>query len=286
MHVADEVTDLDLESSAEAIDRTVTRLRQGVLTPTEAVALIKGTASLYLRFAAVPVDDVDFVIQYARCAVEELALSRQVMDPVLVEAFDDWLAGDHLVGELQARLDALIEPLKAEALDGSPFGRSEIADLCRSGRHTQRTLLRLTTAAGRILRAAFDVGCTEGLRDAVSPRYHDRGQVGRHDYDTDEFVLSLNLLARLAADPESGAGARSALIDLADFVEVAGSAVVRLPMHLLDDDDRSRLLEIHERRAALFSNDPMILPLSIELLRDNRLVRGAVWQAFDARHVR
>jgi hypothetical protein len=96
----------------------------------------------------------------------------------------------------------------------------------------------------------------------------------------------MNLLGHLAADAEHGAPARSALLDLADHVELAGEAIVRLPLHLLDDDDRARLVEIHERRVGMFCDDPLFIPLSIELLRDNRLVRGAVWQAFDARHLR
>ncbi len=45
-------------------------------------------------------------------------------------------------------------------------------------------------------------------------------------------------------------------------------------------------MEIHERRVRLFCDDPLFIPLGIELLRDNRLVRGALWQAFDARHLR
>lgn len=282
----EEVRDLDPESTADAIDRMIGSLRRGVVTPTEAFESIKGTASLFLRFAVVPAEEVELVIQYARHAVEELALCRHVMDPVLVDAFDDWLDGERVVAELQARLDALLEPLVAEAHDGSAFGWSEIAELCRTGRCTHRSVLRLTTAAAQILRAAFEIGCTEGLRDAVSPRYHDCGQIARPDKDPSEFVLSLNLLARLAGDPDSGASARSALLDLADHLEIAGEAIVRLPMHLLDDDDRARLLEIHERRVALFCEDPVMVPLGVELLRDNRIIRTAVWQAFDARHLR
>lgn len=285
MGAVDEVCDLDLDSAAEAIDRAMGALRRGVVTPMEAVTSIRGTASLFLRFAAVPAEDVDFLIQYARQAVEEVALSRDVMDPVLVEAFDEWLRGEHMVGGLQVQLDELIEGLVADAQDGSAIGRSGIADLCRTGRHSHRTLLHLNTAATQILRAAFEIGCAEGLRDAISPRFRDRGQVARPDKDGAEFVLVLNLLARLAVDPDSGAGARSALLDLADYVELTGAAVVRLPMHLLDDDDRARLLEIHERRVALLCDDPLVVPLGLSILRDNRVVRGALWQAFDARHI-
>lgn len=281
-----EVADLDLDATAAAIDRSLSSLRRGVISAAEAFAAIKGTTSLFLRFAVVPAAEVDLLIDYSRLAVEELALLPSVMDPVLMEVFDEWLHGERMVGELQARLDALLDPLLAEAEDGSSVGRAEIAELCRSGRRTHRMLLRVTGAAGQILRAAYTVGCAEGLRDAVSPEFYDWGQVARGQEDREEFVLAMNLLAQLAADPARGSGARSALIDLADHLEVAGEAIVRLPLHLLDDGDRARLLEVHERRADLMADGRFTSPVDVALLRDSRLVRGAVWQAFDARHVR
>jgi hypothetical protein len=96
----------------------------------------------------------------------------------------------------------------------------------------------------------------------------------------------MNLLAQLACNAEHGECARGALLDLAEHIELTGEAIIRLPLHLLNDDDRARLVEIHEERVRLFCDDPLFIPLGIELLRDNRLVRGAVWQAFDARHLR
>lgn len=56
-------------------------------------------------------------------------------------------------------------------------------------------------------------------------------------------------------------------------------------MHLLDDGERQRLLAAHEARVELFISDPVHIPLGLELLRDNRVVRSAVWQAFDTWHI-
>jgi hypothetical protein len=239
-----------------------------------------------MRFAVAPADEIQLAIDYARQAVEELAFRPDVMDPVMVEHFDEWLRGQRMADEVQQRLDALLDPLVEWAAKGDADAFDELAELCRSGRQTHRLILSLNTAAAQILRGAHRAGCWAGLRDAVSPLHAGRGQLaGRHSHG-DEFTLALNLLAHLAADAEHGASARSALLDLADHVELAGEAIVRLPLHLLDDDDRARLVEIHERRVGLFCDDPLFIPLSIELLRDNRLVRGAVWQAFDARHLR
>lgn len=276
---------LDVDSVAEAIDGALGSQQRGVLTASEATESIQGTTSLYMRFAVAPPAEVQLVVDYARRAIEELALRPDVMDPVLVEHFDEWLRGQRMADEVQQRLDALLDPLVEWAAKGDIDAQAELTELCGTGRQSNRLILSLKTAAAQILRGAHKAGCWAGLRDAVSPDLRGSGQIASPDNSRNEFTLALNLLAQLACDPDSGADARRALLDLAQHVEMAGEAVVRLPMHLLDDDDRARLVEIHENRVQLFCDDPLFIPLSIELLRDNRIVRGAVWQAFDARHV-
>lgn len=276
---------LDVESVARTVDRALHQHRRGVITAAEAKESIQGSTSLYMRFAVAPADEIELAVGYARQAVEELALRPDVMDPVLIEHFDEWLRGQRMADEVQQRLDALLDPLVEWAAKGDADATEELAELCRSGRQTHRLILSLNTAAAQILRGVHRAGCWAGLRDAVSPRHAGRGQLASRHSNGQEFILAMNLLGHLAADAEHGAPARSALLDLADHVELAGEAIVRLPLHLLDDDDRARLVEIHERRVGMFCDDPLFIPLSIELLRDNRLVRGAVWQAFDARHL-
>lgn len=281
-----EPEELDPDSAARLIDSRLDAFRRGVLTLTETFESVRGTASLFMRFAVASAADVDLVIDYARVVVEELAFMPEVMDPVLLESFDNWLQAESTVGELQVRLDALLEPLIHAAKAGDPLARGGIADLCRDGRRTHPHLLSRSIGAEEILRAAYEVGCAEGLRDAVSPACRCDGQIAHKDASSADATLALDLLAQLAADPERGAGARDALLDLADQAEIAGEAVVRLPLHLLDRDHCRRLFEIHEARLSLFGDDPVIRPLGIDLLRDNRLVRGAVWQAYDAQHLR
>lgn len=278
--------DLDVESVAQQVDRALGRHRVGAMSATEARESILGTTSLYLRFAVAPAEELQLAIDYARHAIEELARRPDVMDPVLVEHFDEWLRGQRLADEVQQRLSALLEPLERRGSAGDTDALDDLAELCRTGRRSQRLLLSLNTAADQIVRAAHRARCANGLRDAVSPLHAGEGQIANRWSNREEFTLALDLLAHLAADPAQGATARSALLDLADHVEVAGEAVMRLPVHLLDDDDRARLVEIHERRVRHFCDDPLFIPLSVELLRDNRLVRGAMWQAFDARHLR
>lgn len=286
MNDTDEIPELDLETTASSIDRALHDHRRGILTGDEAEASIRGATALFTRFAVVPISELQLIIDYARQAIEELALRPDVMDPVLVEHFDEWLRGVRMTDEVQQRLNVLLERLGGRVRNGDADASADLAELCRTGRHTHRLLLSLNTAANQILHAAYDARCWIGLRDAVSPAYAAAGQIATRESHRGESETALNLLARLAWDPGGGAQARNALLDLAQHIEMTGEAIVRLPLHLLDDDDRARLLETHEQRVRLFGDRRDVVPLSIELLRDNRLVRGAVWQAFDARHLR
>lgn len=276
---------LDIDAAAERIDRAVTSLARGIITVGEAIGSIEHTAALFMRFSVAPADDVEIIIDYSRAAVEEIATSSQVMDPVWVEHFEEWLRGQSMVDEIQMRLDTLLSPMLAAARIGDQHAMEEIARLCRSGHRLHRRLFSLSTAAEQVLRSAYDVGCADALRDAVSPRHRYDGQIAGCDADPHMYVLALNLLAQLAADPARGERARSALLDLAEHLEVTSEAITRLPMHLLGQDDRSRLLDIHERRTRLLCDDPLFIPLSMDQLRANRVVRAALWLSFDARHI-
>ncbi|MCD9625264.1 hypothetical protein [Rhabdothermincola salaria] len=243
------------------------------------------TTIRFVRFSPASIADIDLIIEYAREGVAGIAGADGVKDPVLIEYFDERVVGDQLIDLVQARLDVLLESLESAAQRGDADAASQLTDLCRTGVRSHRLLLSLSSAAEQILRTAYRLGLVDALRDAASPANAHDGQVASRQHHRAAFELALNLLAHLASDPERGAGARSALLDLAGFVETAGEAVIRLPMHLLDDGERQRLLTIHEARVALFTSDPVRIPLGLELLRDNRVVRSAVWQAFDARHI-
>lgn len=281
----EEIWVLDLNEAAELIDDAQSAFRRGVLLPLEGVEKICATTSQYVRHSPASAADVDLLIEYAREGVAAIAEAGVVNDPVLVEYFDERVTGDQLIDALQARLDLFLEPLELAVSRGDASAANDLEETCRTGVRSHRLLLSLSSAAEQILRTAYRLGLADALRDAVSPRNAHDGQVANRQHRPAASSLALDLLAHLAADPERGATARSALLDLAGFVETAGEAVIRLPMHLLDGGERQRLLAVHEARVELFTSDPVQIPLGLELLRDNRVVRSAVWQAFDARHI-
>lgn len=274
---------LDLDEAGRAIDHSLSLFQSGILVPLEGVDRICTTASEYMRNSPASAHDVDFLIEYAREAVD--AIASGVHDPVLVEYFDDRVRGDQDNDLIQARLDMLLEPLEEAAARGDLGAANELEDLCRTGLRSHQRLLSLPTAPAQILQTAYRAGVAGALAAAVSPAHAHRGQITARGYRNEMFTLALDLLAHLAADPKRGADARSALLDLLGFVGTAGEAAIRLPMHLLDDAERQRLVAAHEARVELFTADSIQAPLGLELLRDNRVVRTALWQAFDAQHI-
>lgn len=284
MDTADQPADVD--AAAASVDLVLDRHRRGILTDLEAVGAVIETVREFVRWS-LDFGDADLIFDYGRHAVECLAsCGGTLVEPVLVDLYDEQVDSGATTDELQARLSILLESTEREAAKGSMWALDTIGEMCRSGHRTHRLLLMLTTAAEEILDVAYRVRHADALHDAVSPRFGDAGQIAHPVRNRRAFRVAMDSLAHLAADPRRGTAARAALLDLADYVETAGEAVVRLPLHLLDDSDRARLLEVHERRVALFTDQPIIVPLGLNLLRDNRVVENALWQAYDARHLK
>lgn len=279
----DEFDTLGLDEAAALVDGVISSVRRGVVTPLEAIEQICATAGQFLRYAPATVADVELMIDYARDSAAEIA--EEVRDPVLLEHFENLILDEGVTDLIQAQLAVLLERLESAAHAGDAHAAGQVEALCRSGVHSHRLLLSRWNASEQILQTAYRLGLADALGAAVSPAQRLEGQIAEPGQRPAAFELALNLLAHLAAQPEGGERARAVLLDLITFIETAGEAAIRLPIHLLDHDNRQRLLGIHEARVALFTSDPVQVPLALELLRDNRVVRSAVWQAFDARHI-
>lgn len=279
------IAQTSLDEALEAIDRAVSGVRRQTLPPLEAINTIATHTAWFVHQSISSPDEDDFVLEYASEGADRVA--TLVRDPVLVEFFDDQLESLRLGPELQAALDNELEDLESAILAGDLDAAARLHELCRTGWQTNRVMLSVVGSAVSVLGTAYRVRLVDALHDAVSPRYSARGQIAHPLESPDAYRFALNALAHLATEPESPSAeaARAALLDLVGFVETAGDAAIRLPLHLLSGDDLEALLAAHEARVSLFDDDPVFVPVGLDILRSNRVVRAALWQAHDAQHL-
>jgi len=276
-----------LEQAAVAIDQVVDTVGRGIRTGPEAVDAIGRVVGEYLANVPAEPDEVELLLDYATGGAHQVAEDPQVHDPVLVEYASEVLGSVRIEPHLRAHLDLLLDRLDVAIRLGDPGSVDELVDLCRRGRRSHRHLLVLDGAAEQVIRLAYRLGRADALGAATTPGPEAPTALAHHYWCRPQFDLALDLLAHLAADPESASGvqAREHLLELVGFVETAGEAAVRLPLHLLSDEDRARLLDVHEARVSLFTADPLQVPVHLSILRDNRVVRAALWQALDASQI-
>ncbi|QXC63036.1 hypothetical protein KSP35_09770 [Aquihabitans sp. G128] len=278
-----------LDQAAAAIDQVVDTVHADVRTGAEGIDAIGRVVAEFLATVPAEPDEVVLLLDYALEGARSIAEHPLVNDPVLVEYAEEVLGGVRAQPHLQAHLDLLLDRIDVAVRLGDPGSATELVELCRSGRRSHRHLVVLDGAAERIIRLAYRLGRADALAAAILPGPDGPAALAHHYWCRPQFDLALDLLAHLAADPDPGsasaAEAREHLLELVGFVETAGEAAVRLPLHLLSDDDRARLLDVHEARVSLFTADPLQVPVHLSILRDNRVVRAALWQALDASQI-
>lgn len=284
----DEVVErVELDDVLEQLHGLIGTLRRGVITGCEATEAIVDTAIGFFRDGLGTHDELELVWNLGRDAVTEIAHHPEVMDPVLVEHYEEQMAGYLLGADLSARLDILLDSYRLRAGVDDPDVFEEVVDLGANGLVTHRLLLRLTSSVGRILRLAHELRFPQAIAAAVIP-----GPSNAHIADArrvpKDFCLALDLLAHLAAEPNTrtGANAIDLLLDVAAHDGHCAEAAARLPLHLLDKDHRTRLLAIHEARVEVYGEtDGVYVPIGLRDLRANRIVRTALWQSHDVARV-
>ena len=80
---------------------------------------------------------------------------------------------------------------------------------------------------------------------------------------------------RAVSEPAIGA-----LVELVDNLETSGEALVRLPVHRLDDDQRDALATTKERIEDLLRDDPVLLPHD-DADRLPAMIGSVLWLAND-----
>lgn len=282
---SDLIAQISLDDAADAMDRAVLGVQSGTMSPFEAINVLASHTAWFVQQSLGDPPEHDLIIDYGRDSAT--AVADHVHDPILVEFFEDQLESLRLGPEIEARLYNALDDIEAAIVDGDPNASLRLTELCRHGYRSDRVMLSVGNSALAVLRVAYRLRHVEALADAVSPRYAGAGQIANPYETPDAYRFALDALAHLASDPDDATGieARAALVELAGHIDIAGDVAVRLPIHLLSDDDRSSLLEAHEARSALFEDDPVFVPVGLEMLRANRVLRNALWQAFDAQHL-
>lgn len=271
----------------EVLDRTeesYDRVKRGIITGREGVdSLVK----VFLDFSASEAgasDESEPVFALLRGTVEQIAYDRSVFDPVLVEYFEGEIRSRLLGAELSERLDVLLAEFRVRAKFEDTSVGAEVVDLAANGLESHPLLMTLNSATERILRTAHELRLPEALSAAVLPQ-SSHAHIADARRKPFEFRLALDLLAHLACEPGTEIGRCSVelLIDIASsVVDRCADAAARLPLHLLDENQRLRLLALHEARVDLFGEvNSVVVPVGIDTLRANRIVRTALWQAFD-----
>lgn len=279
-------TRASLEAAATKVDETMVHVQRGIVSGREAIDALWSTVEWALKELD-EVGAVELLVEYVMEIGRSIAEHSTIRDRSLIPYLEDRIAFSAVRPRLDAELDEMLLFLELR-LDGDDTSAEvELRDLCANGFNTHRHLLLTQHSIERVLMLAYRGQRIDALVAALHPASPAR--LAHHKHERTTFMLAFDLLAHLACDPAAdgvGAEARRGLVDLVGFLDLAGEAAVRLPLHLLTTDELDRLSEQYEARIDLLCTDPIVLPASPEYHRDNELVRTAVWQGIDASRLR
>lgn len=274
------------DECVEQIDRSCQQFQRGIILPGEFQLKLGEAIGEYIGDDD-PRDDLDLLVAYAQSMLEPIASDPVGGDRAVFDVFDR-LVRRLLHGPTsEATLSELLESIERRHRDGDPDAISDLGALCRSGRVDHPRLFMFAECACAVLHRSYALGAVDALVDAVHPRSAKSGQLGTPGaFGGVTRALSLDLLASLATnDTASGAAAVDALVELAGFLDVAGAALVRLPVHRLSMAHRGRLSGYLVGYEDLLVRDPILVPVTgMERLPD--VVRSILWLANDAARFR
>lgn len=281
------ITEVNIDTTADRLDEVVTSVAKGLVSGLEGVDVLVNEVALYIGFTTDTADLVDLLVGLGHDGAVRIAEHPDVSDPVLVEYYDARVDGVVLGPAIRARLDHLVDDFRSRHERHDQDVAYELTEVCRHGMWSHRLLMSSPPTATALVALAHELRIPEALAAAVMPT-SGNSHIANQYRSTDDYHLALDLLAHLACDPDIEMSWRGvqALLDVAAHVETCSDAIVRLPIHRLTGDQTERLLSIHKDRVELFNEiDSVVVPLSLDLLRDNRIVRSALWQAYDARQL-
>ena len=266
----------------EAVDALAARCQRHSLTPDQFTSEITDVFYEYL-IDEDPRDDISGLVDYCVQVATEVCELTLFGDRVLPQRLDHqlrWILEQQ--GEAIS-LTHLVRQLRARLIEGDDVAKVELVELCQHGYETHQDLFSAVDSEQDVLLLAHEYRVVPALDAAIRPT--SPGRLASEDKSRG-FALprTLDLLAHLANDPRhpSGTLARDSLTDLCSYPEIAGAAALRLPVHLLSDGQRHRLLGIYEAQEANLGPEVVRIFIPEQQLRDREILRSALWQANDA----
>lgn len=232
-----------------------------------------------------PRDDVESFITYAVTWAEvlgDVSLFADQSLPSVVERRLRWCLERQ---SLRTRFDILLSNLERDLRRGDREAVGRLVTICGNAaftrmfqaRHWGREVIDLA-ARHRLTGALYEALCpSEPARLAHWKR--DNGRT---------YLRALDHLGHLAAEPidtdGTAAAARDRLVDLARFGSTAGDAAIRLPVHLVDEEQAERLLDHFERRVEFhrWTLDEDGAAPSEQTDRETAIIRTVLFQIKDA----
>jgi hypothetical protein len=228
-----------------------------------------------------PRDDLDLLIAYARLTVEPLIDDCVGGDRSAHETFDRVIRSYSSLASARLDLDDLLAPIRQHAEVDLAGAQTDLVEICRSGLREHPRIFTWNDLTTHTLRYAHRIGAVSALSAAVHPDFEHDGQICGQWHQC--RAIAFNLLGAHSAHPDTGEPARDALIDLAAHPATAGSAICRLPVHLLTAQQRRRLDGLLDSYIELLDHDVyQHLDPDNDIHRVPDLLRGVLWQANDA----
>ena len=273
------------EGCADRIDELGRLIRAGIITSREQELKVLEALSDYFDDDRAG-DDVDLLVAYARGSIGATAGDPLGGDRALLDRFDRSIRSILSFPVAQAELRCELDRIRPAVQKNDPSGLATLRDLCAHGRRDRPRLYMYRSNVIETLAVAAEMGAFSALVDAVHPRYHSEGQIGAPDFcQGDPRRAAFDHLVDLASRcNELAEEAREALVGLSSFISTAGPAVVRLPAHLLSDEQRGTLFKNLEWWEDLLGEDPILVPAEgAERVPD--AIRSVLWLANDARRL-
>ena len=262
------------------VDKAVDQCRNQALTTTDFRREVVDTMLEYLRDED-PRDDLPALVDYIVDWAGELSSLEMFADRVLVETVEQHLRWCLDRSELEVHLSRLLSGLRDDLTAQFP-DTTRLVELCARGVETNELMFSPVGAGTKVIELAYEFEVVEALDAALRPS-NPNGLAAPYRDHGNTFTVAIDALAHIASNPreQPGRQARQSLVELAGFVELGAWAALRLPVHLLDAEQRTELLRGYERRQELVV-DKTLLPNDESTLRELEVIRSAVWQATDA----